>query len=147
MGKPLGKLGRFSQGPDPGPAQGLTWASPGLGPGQSRSIFGQDFGQTEQKQKWGRKRRSGKLTLFSTFFFGPAFVSVLFDQNLDQKMTWLAWAGLGQTLGWPRSSPGLGQGQALGWARVKPWAGPWSSPGKTGPENLAISQPCKNNPM
>ena len=65
----------------------------------------------------------------------PAVVSVvLFDQNLDQKVTpaglgWpgLAWAGLGQTLGWPRSSPGLG--------RVKPWAGLWSSPGKIGPEN------------
>ena len=36
---------------------------------------------------------------------------VLFDQNLDQKLTW---AGLGQALGWPRSSPELGQGQALG---------------------------------
>ena len=36
---------------------------------------------------------------------------VLFDQNLDQKLTW---SGLGQTLGWPRSSPGLGPGQALG---------------------------------
>ena len=47
---------------------------------------------------------------------------VLFDQNLDQKID----------LGWPGSSPGL--------AQVKPWAGPGSSPGKTGPENLAISQ-------
>ena len=36
---------------------------------------------------------------------------VLFDQDLDQK---LIWAGLGEALGWPRSSPGLGQGQALG---------------------------------
>ena len=43
------------------------------------------------------------------------------DQNLDQKLTWLAWAGLGQTLGSPRSCPGLGQGHALGWALVKPW--------------------------
>ena len=35
----------------------------------------------------------------------PAVVSVvLFDQNLDQKID----------LGWPGSSPGLGQGQALG---------------------------------
>ena len=66
----------------PGPAQGLTQASPG----QPRSIFGQDFGQTEQqKQQRGRKRQRA------------------------------------QALGWPRSSPGLGQGQALGWALVKPW--------------------------
>ena len=38
-GKPLGKLGQFSQGLDPGPAQGLTWASPGLDPGRPRSIL------------------------------------------------------------------------------------------------------------
>ena len=42
-GKPLGKLGRFSEGLDPGPAQGLTWASPGLDPGQPRSIFWSRF--------------------------------------------------------------------------------------------------------
>ena len=36
-GRPLGKLGKFSQGLDPGPAQGLTWANPKLdqaSPGQ-----------------------------------------------------------------------------------------------------------------
>ena len=43
LGKPLGKLGQFSQGLDPGPAQGLTWASPGLDPGQPRSIFWSRF--------------------------------------------------------------------------------------------------------
>ena len=36
---------------------------------------------------------------------------VLVDQNLEKNLTW---AGLGQALNWPGSSPGLGQGQALG---------------------------------
>ena len=39
----MGKLAQFSQGLDPGPAQGLTWASPGLDPGQPRSIFWSRF--------------------------------------------------------------------------------------------------------
>ena len=51
---------------------------------------------------------------------------------LTKNSPGLAWAGLGQTLGWPRSSPGLGQGQALGWALVKPWEiGQGNWPGKS----------------
>ena len=42
-GSPWENWGRFSQGLDPGPAQGLTWASPGLDPGQPRSIFWSRF--------------------------------------------------------------------------------------------------------
>ena len=74
-GKPLGKLGQFSQGLDPGPAQGLTQASPG-------QFFGQDFGQTEQqKQQHSRSARARPFVVSV-----PAVVSVvLFDQNLDQK--------------------------------------------------------------
>ena len=50
LGKPLGKLGQFPQGFDPGPAQGLTQAIPG-------QFSGQDFDQTEQqKQQRGRKQ-------------------------------------------------------------------------------------------
>ena len=106
----MGKLGQFSQGLDPGPAQGLTWASPGLDPGQPRSIFWSRF--------WSN--RTTETTAFTATPKGrarpfivsvPAVVSVvLFDQNLDQKID----------LGWPGSSPGL--------AQVKPWAGPGSSP-------------------
>ena len=62
----------------------------------------------------------------------PAVVSVvLFDQILDQKLTWSG-------LGWPGSNPGL--------AQVKPWAGPRSSPGlgpgKMGPVTTQMSCVC-----
>ena len=36
---------------------------------------------------------------------------VLFDQNLDQKLTWAGLGWPGPKLGWPKSSPGLGPGQ------------------------------------
>ena len=94
----MGKLGQSSQGLDPGPAQGLTWASPGLEPGQPRSIFGQDFGQTEQQKQQHslQQHRGARAKLVSV----AAVVSVvLFDQNLDQKID----------LGWPGTSPGLAQ--------------------------------------
>ena len=107
LGKPLGKLGQFSQGLDPGPAQGLTWASPGLDPGQPRSIFWSRFwsNRTTETTVGTETSRARPLGVAVN-----AVVSVvLFDQNLDQKID----------LGWPRSSPGLGQGQALGWALGK----------------------------
>ena len=43
IGEALGKIGAIFHGLDPGPAQGLTWASPGLDPGQPRSIFWSRF--------------------------------------------------------------------------------------------------------
>ena len=119
-------MGQFSQGLDPGPAQGLTQASPG-------QFFGQDFGQTEQQKQQHslQQQRGARAKRARPFVVSvPAVASVvLFDQSLDQKLTWagLGWPGsnpgLAQVKPWagPRSSPGLGQGQALGWALGK-WA-------------------------
>ena len=84
------------------------------GPGQPSQFLGPDFGQTEQqKQQRGRERQTGARASRANPFVVAvnAAAVVLFDQNLDQKFTR---AGLGQALGWPRSSPGLGQDQALG---------------------------------
>ena len=104
----MGKLGRFSQGLDPGPAQGLTWASPGLDPGQPKSIFWSRFWSNRTTETTAFTANGARPLIASV----PAAASVvLFDPNLDQKTG----------LGWPGSSPGLGQGQALGWALVKPW--------------------------
>ena len=76
---------------------------------------------TQQKQKQQKQQhslqpqRGARAKRARPFIVSvPAVVSaVLFDQDLDQKLTW---AGLG----WPVSSPGLAQ-QALGWALVKSW--------------------------
>ena len=80
----MGKLGQFSQGLDPGPAQGLTWASPGLDPGQPRSIFWSRFwsNRTTETTAFTATTEGGAPFIVSV----PAVVSVvLFDQNLDQK--------------------------------------------------------------
>ena len=149
MGKPLAQLGQFSQGLDPGPAQGLTRASPGLDPGQPRSIFWSRFwsNRTTEITAWTETRK-GRARFARARPFGVAVNAVvpivLFDQILDQKID----------LGWP------------GLAQVKPWAGPVSNPGKAGPTKIAQSRnhfcsiftvpehanhgkiiPCKNIPL
>ena len=96
----------------------FTRFGPGLGQDFGQ-VFGEDlgqyFGQTEQqKQQHSLQQQRGARVKRARPFAGsvPAVVfGILFDQDLDQKLTW---AGLGQALGWPRSSPGLGSGQALG---------------------------------
>ena len=120
LGKPLGKLGQFSQGLDPGPAQGLTWASPGLDPGQPRSIFWSRFWSNRTTETTAGTETTKRARPFLVAVTAVVSV-VLFDQKID-----LGWPGsnpgLAQVKPWagPGSNPGLGQGQALGWALVKP---------------------------
>ena len=57
----------------------------------------------------GARARSARAPLL---FPSPLlFLLFCLTKILTKKLTW---AGLGQALGWPRSSPELGQGQALG---------------------------------
>ena len=98
-----------------GPAQGLTWASPGFGPGQPRPAQVKFLVQILVKQnnssnsihcnnKGGRARQRAPPFVVSV----PAVAAVvLFDQNLDQKID-LGWPGLAWAkTGLDRSSPGL----------------------------------------
>ena len=106
---------------DNGPAQGLTWASPGFGPGQPRPAQVNFLVQILVKQnnssnsihcnnKGGRARSARPPLLFP---FPLLLLLFCLTKILTKKLTW---AGLG----WPGSSPGLAQ-QALGWALVKSW--------------------------
>ena len=109
--------------------QGLTQASKA-----SQVKFGQEV---KQKKKAGPKKsavwmKNGsfwsnlapkwqfviKTVQKCTFLKQPHAKMSISRQNFSKMHPFEAtWAGLG----WPGSSPGLGQGQALGWARVKPW--------------------------
>ena len=71
--------------------------------------------------------------------FGRPLLALYLPRN-HFLTSFLAWADLGWPgLAWVK--PQAGPGQALGWARVKPWAGPWSSPGEIGQENLPFEKP------
>ena len=89
-------------GSNPRLAQVKPWAGPGSTPGP-----GPDQALEKLAEKIGPRNIPG-------YPFRLAFVSVLFDQNLDQKLTWLAWLAWVKSWAGPRSSPGLGPGQALG---------------------------------
>ena len=88
--------------------QVLTQASPG----QSRSMFWSRIWSNKTTEATAftatpKGARANPLLLT----FPLLFLLLCLTKFLTQE---LAWAGLGQTLGSPRSSSGLGQGQTLG---------------------------------